>query len=91
MEQTETAVKSPPFFGVLSMFLLQMLVEFGSFIVDFLAPFAPEHVDNILSGLRSGSTSEGLDPHLGPLKTHLLLVAVTVFHVRFQRKSTPLL
>ena len=51
VEQTEAAIESPPFFRVLPVFFFQMLMELGSFIVDFFAPFAPEDVDNILSGL----------------------------------------
>ena len=51
VEQTETAVKPPPFFGALAVFFLQMLVELRPFIVDFLTPLTPVHVDNILGGL----------------------------------------
>ena len=51
VEQTETAVESPPFFGALAVFFLQMLVELRPFIVDFLTPLTPVHVDNILGGL----------------------------------------
>ena len=81
---TEATVEPPPFIGILAVIFLQVLVQLGSLREYFLAPLAPEYVDNILHCLFSLRLLFRLD-------IPWLFLFVMTLNVRSQRESTALL